>query len=86
MTLDEAIEVNEGNETYFRMDGYIECADAVKMGIEALRQKEKILQMIQDWDRCVDKEGGEEEFRGKYGVATTELTNLIEKILKGSEP
>ena len=37
MTIDEAIKVNEDNRDFFKSDGFIECADAVQLGIEALK-------------------------------------------------
>ena len=38
MTIDEAIKVNEDNIVFFEMDGYQECADAIKLGNEALKR------------------------------------------------
>lgn len=37
MQIEKAIEVNEDNRVFFKMDGFIECAEAVQLGIEALK-------------------------------------------------
>ena len=37
MKLKKAIKVNEDNIKFFEDDGYQECADAVKLGNEALK-------------------------------------------------
>lgn len=38
MKLKRAIEVIKDNIDFFEADGYQECADAVKLGIEALKK------------------------------------------------
>lgn len=42
MNIDKAIKVNTASEECFRVDGYVECADAVKLGIEALKRVKKV--------------------------------------------
>ncbi len=51
---------------------------------EAKREeRERILLIIQDWDKWVNEEDGEEKWRAKYGCDTTELVKVIEQALKG---
>jgi len=38
MKLSKAFEVNEGIIAFFEMDGFQECADAIKLGSEALKR------------------------------------------------
>ena len=40
MNIPKAIEVNKDNVDFFEGDGYQECADAIKLGIEALKRIE----------------------------------------------
>jgi hypothetical protein len=83
MAIDDAISILEHRIKRPFIRATSQSLEAMKSGVEALKQKAKVLEMIQDWDRCVDKEGGEEEFQKKYGAGTTELINLIEQVLKG---
>ena len=47
---------------------------------EALR--EKIQTIINDWEKWVREEGGEEKWQEKYGTDTTNLIDVIEQALK----
>ncbi|KKM75278.1 hypothetical protein LCGC14_1391860 [marine sediment metagenome] len=60
-----------------------EFAKEVKIEEAKREERERILLIIQDWDKWVNEEDGEEKWRAKYGCDTTELVKVIEQALKG---
>ena len=46
------------------------------------KEMEEILEIIEDWDELTDIEGGEERWKEKYGMPTTDLVAVLEQALK----
>ena len=76
------------NKTRDLWRGKCEDLIAARHEISTKEERERILEIIHDWERCADPnnpdvEGGEDEFRRKYGKETTDLIDVIEQALKG---
>jgi len=53
---------------------------------EAKREeRERVKTIIQDWDKWVNEEGGEEKWQAKYGCDTIQLVWVIEQALEKGE-